>query len=729
MKKIQIQNIKLFSMSGFETVEFNNAQDALLGVLYLKTGLILCKPESGLHSLMPDNLREYQNLMLMLKKLDSVIDADYKMTDDKPLLKKNINVFKHYFLDSWIVQNLTIEQQIVVVSFFNESIENKNKFIYTKLTKFIDESNLRMPESLRSDQNKATSKDSYRITEKTPSHNVSLSNVFEVMNQLLLKDNHQKFVGALSIAYSIVMLELIHLQGYHGTSKIHDLFHGKVQEFTYVENRTYGLYAPINLELQNISVDIEDENENETINLMDLNKEIKKIAKSWSLRSLYYKDRLSIEDLNKNDKKDLVKVISFITNFLFIYNGYHSTTTDDGVSIEQRFYERDVYFKQKKYTFSPSGLLYKILNLDALIRTTILENFNDNYGYDENGEVTYLGEDKVSELELNSVRTLISLIYSDTGLNKYILEQKITPVNAFINAWCQLLNLSTIDILPYSSFEFLMEISNKMKYASNSQYRINSEKSIERYKKVNVDGTGFYTDYLNLYKKLCELNTISIKSMHFDSISSLDKHLYNFQRIECVFKLMEHFNYNIVVKDKNSEPKISGEPVADDGVKNLINTYEELENLIESMKSTLNSNRRKKCRELLSQLLEENSIIDDRFKIEEEAIVLVNSALTIIDDAPKETVLQHLNGLIDALKPICAEIEKSSKPIIIAEIELGSTDSDGEETVVHETSTNDSETKTDVDQGESQASVVSQESDQSQQLIVDEDSQKSDGEE
>ncbi len=531
MKKVKIENLELFSGSGEHDTTFNNGQEALLSLIYIKTGLIFLKPEKGMHPLMPDNLREYQNLMLMLKSLKSVINEKNKIVEKKAQLNKNLNIFKHYFLDTWAMQNLSKKHQEDLMQFMAEPVESKNKLLYFKLMKYVEEMQESIPKTLVSDA-KNDVNDNYKVTNDTPSYNVSLANIFDAMNQLDMQKEYQNMLSAVGIAYSIVSFELIYIN--KENEGIHNLFNGKVMEFSYVENRTYGLYhkdkskgANIPLNLENLEVNLS----SGVIALKDINTEVREDLKQW-------------EEIEKDTDDNIVptkiaRIISLVFAYMFIYNGYHATTAKgDGITLGKKFYERAVYFKQGLYTFAPSGFFYKVLNLRRLIEITLLEHISNDLELENDGTINFVGESGV-EYEVQKVIDIMM----DTEKMQNLWDKSLnTTDKEFISAWIKLRKENCFEILPYSSFEFLKFLSDSSMRNSISKYRLKKEDAISRFKNDKGTDTGFYNGVKDIFEELIIKN--NVVSTGNIEISSLKNHLNSFKNVEDIFKLLKYYLFN-----------------------------------------------------------------------------------------------------------------------------------------------------------------------------------------
>lgn len=563
MKRVKIEKLELYSGSDSqpETIVFENVQDALLGLIYLKTGLIFLKPEKGIHVLVPDNLREYQNMMLMLKKLDSVVDVNASIIADKTVLRKNLEMFKHYFLDTWIKQNLTKDHQEDLIQFIEEPVESKNKLIYFKLMSYVENIQENMPNNLKGTlKSNLEIKDNYSITAMTPSYNVSLANVFEAINQIDVQKDFQNIVSAIAIIYSIICFEMLYIESKNEDYKICDLFHGRIFEFTYVEKRTYGLLAKIDLDLGELSIEIEGSRQT----IKKLNEDVKKIISEWKeLEPYMVKEQVKGEtELTEDQKKDemnkyqdkynesatnLAKVIGLLFTYLFIYNGYHSTTMDDGTTLGKRFYERAVYFKQKKYTLAPSGFFYKILNLERLIELVLRENIDGELEIDEQGCVISSGDDEAKLPTENSIGIMKKNVIDQARLEFYSDGLKDGDTKSIITAWKLLIENDRKTILPFSSFEYMKKMSDVLVDKSVSKYRKDGRTAINRFVNSNsVDNKGYFSELKEEDERLSKNNTISY---FFEKEPKQNKILNRIcsktSEIQLSFDLMKMYQFNL----------------------------------------------------------------------------------------------------------------------------------------------------------------------------------------
>ncbi|MBU3178428.1 KAP family NTPase [Clostridium estertheticum] len=122
-----------------DVTEFEDIEDVVLGMTYRKTGLIFIKPTYYMNYLVPDNLRELQNYLIMLNKMKDV-DLNSKGEESSDDIRiKNIEKFETYFLNIWIKRNLPKQHIELLEELYNTTIDDKNKFIITSLNKIIIE--------------------------------------------------------------------------------------------------------------------------------------------------------------------------------------------------------------------------------------------------------------------------------------------------------------------------------------------------------------------------------------------------------------------------------------------------------------------------------------------------------------------------------------------------------------------------------------------------------------
>lgn len=681
MKPVKLKEIQLYyKCDVVPEITFSNAHEAMFCLIYLKTGLIFIKPENENHILFPDNIREYQNLMQLLKSMDSVVDKSGKITADKSILRKNVTQFEHYFYDSWVKQNLTKSQQDDLRQFMNEPIESKNKLIYFKLMQYVEEVKRNMPTSMA--EKTKESVDHYRITMDTPSYNVSLANVFEAMNQLDLLKGYKKMVGAIGVAYSITAFKLMYF-----SNNLHELYNGKIFEFSYVENRTYEFFRKSNennrgivLKLQNLRVKSSDK----TVSLMELNKAIKGILADWEKES-----GNTIKTDNADEATKMAQIFSLTFAYLFIYNGYYAGVSDDGTTLGKKFYERAVYFKQGRYTLAPSGFFYKVLNLKRVIELTLLEKLDNSVEIDDNGNIAFTNK-KVTDSNEDVEHWLLDKRLSKS--KEQLLELKEIAQTDFdkdfIDAWIKLIAVNALDeepveILPYCSFEVLKFISDEQVRRSASKYRKGEQESIKRFTSADRSTTGFSNDYNRILLDLIEKMTFSLpcnsnskdtleshKLLKFDS--PLSYYYAQFESIRSVFDLFKYYEFIIGDKMVEGEKTDQSEDI-DYNIENfderttLKELSEKLTNFLKKYEKDkkfypATKNELKKIRvQILQKLKNIKSLNKDNTIVMKELIEFEKLVNTFGNSEGASTALQAISKVLNRFESIVQLVERESK--------------------------------------------------------------------
>jgi len=222
-------------------------EDAILKLIYSKTGLIFLKQEYNVHFLIPDNLRELHGLYVLLMDLadvdipkmlkeetdkkeekkkkkntenqNEIDDKDDQLQILKPKyeidkIRSNLKRFEDYFFYTWIKNKLSFQDQETIEMLMNVDIRQKNKHIIQELNKKI---------TLEKETNKAESeedieywlkdKDYPNIIQKSNNPlNISLGDVLyclKILVSLNDTEDNQLFAFALKTAYSLILFKLI----------------------------------------------------------------------------------------------------------------------------------------------------------------------------------------------------------------------------------------------------------------------------------------------------------------------------------------------------------------------------------------------------------------------------------------------------------------------------------------------------------------------------------------
>lgn len=193
--------------------EFESIEDVVLGMTYRKTGLVFIKQTYSMNYLVPDNLREFQNYLIMLNKMEDV-NLNTKVDESNDDISiKNIEKFETYFLKTWVKRNLDKDYVNLIKEFCNINLAGKNKYIVTEMKKII----------LR--QTNENSKD--QIFDVDSSHvNISIGDILKVFTIHKDYDSLQirKFKFAIKTIYSIIISKLL----YTGDTSISVLIGGNI---------------------------------------------------------------------------------------------------------------------------------------------------------------------------------------------------------------------------------------------------------------------------------------------------------------------------------------------------------------------------------------------------------------------------------------------------------------------------------------------------------------------
>lgn len=115
-------------------------QDQLLRFLYQRTGLILLKPESFLHNLLPGNMRELTHFLVFFSQLDRLepeinyfglvdhFSGKCPLAEDKiELWRNNLLKAERYLMELWAPINLRTEGHTLLRSLQSDPDDNKNR--------------------------------------------------------------------------------------------------------------------------------------------------------------------------------------------------------------------------------------------------------------------------------------------------------------------------------------------------------------------------------------------------------------------------------------------------------------------------------------------------------------------------------------------------------------------------------------------------------------------------
>lgn len=211
IRKIENRNIQIGIEPEPEKIP-KRLEDTILELIYMKTGLIFLKQAYEFHFLIPDNLRDLHSVYVMLNSLENVdISEPQKLGEkEKRMIKNNLQRFEDYFFNTWIMNNLSLTDQIIIEEFLSVDIRQKNKFIITSICSKHDFNSTKL------EGEKEDVEEFQRIVSKENKPlNVSLGDVLFFLYKVLLYDdsfNTKRFVFAVKTIYSLTFYKLLFIE-------------------------------------------------------------------------------------------------------------------------------------------------------------------------------------------------------------------------------------------------------------------------------------------------------------------------------------------------------------------------------------------------------------------------------------------------------------------------------------------------------------------------------------
>lgn len=192
-------------------------EDTILELIYKKTGLIFLKQDYESHFLIPDNLRDLNSLYVMLHSLEDVdIKEPQKIGEkEKKKIKENLRRFEDYFFNTWIKNNLSLDEQNIIEDFLSVDIRQKNKFIVSRLAKkykFVTYEEQKKIEASSETPLPSGSEIQTIMDKENNPLNISLGDVLFCLKKVFLYDDSfitKKFVFAIKTIYSLIFYKLL----------------------------------------------------------------------------------------------------------------------------------------------------------------------------------------------------------------------------------------------------------------------------------------------------------------------------------------------------------------------------------------------------------------------------------------------------------------------------------------------------------------------------------------
>ncbi|WP_338661014.1 hypothetical protein [Paraclostridium sordellii] len=543
-----------------QKIEYTNGvQECVLGMIYRKTGLIFIKPKEGIHQLIPDNMRELQNLLAILSKLD---DIDFYINENinknetfigihpknRQDLIKNVDVFEKYFYATWIKRNLDSKCINIIEEFKLKPIEAKNKFIIGKLAEL---------KLLENEESKINTLQIYEFGEyvdtKNKSYNLSLGDVLDVLdiNKDYDSENMQKLKFAIKTVYSLE----IHKRLYSAEYDEIEIDEGEEElgdKLNYYMSNSKGINDVYKLTAGNVLGKIYSELTRKSNNDRSFNRE----RDTWKINE-YNKIPIDINFKNNSLVASMDSIIKFL----------HSSSNDEkkiDKLVDDMINDKRLDKSQKESLKKSMELYLKDFELDSKISIKLLHNFiyqgydlnsnyrrGDNKYYDTEVNIStgFANKSAVFSIYLpitkalktnNIYKNIIKLkrnVYKENNID--IKEDMIKYID--INNSYMILPLNSIESLEYIK-EYLYK--NKNRYLDNKYVNDDSEyfESIVR------------TSYKLLYDSLKDLT----KSTNYinDSQNLLLRQINMFPLTNYIIndnlKEKENLKFNTLAKNINS---------------------------------------------------------------------------------------------------------------------------------------------------------------------------------
>ena len=223
-----------------ESLKDGDLQNILLAMIWEKTRLIFTPKDlkQTLHPIIPSNLRDLSQFIDVLVSLKDVnkFNKKEKLFEDSDAYircKNNIRVFLKYFMNTWIPNHLSVEEERVFenipldITEVNKHLINSINVIGTQHKKRLMSREVELDMIERNAENVNIDRDIYTMVSPNDPKFVKANKISDIFNQpsnysygdlLLMIDKYEtyfesedtrKFTDAIKIYYSILMFETI----------------------------------------------------------------------------------------------------------------------------------------------------------------------------------------------------------------------------------------------------------------------------------------------------------------------------------------------------------------------------------------------------------------------------------------------------------------------------------------------------------------------------------------
>lgn len=384
-------------LKDYEECENQNLQQVILTMIWKKTRLLFVPKNANLlHPIIPSNLRDLSQFLNFLLDMETVeCDAKagklFKDKESYTLCQHNLTQFKNYFLNNWIPENLTYEEEMLFentpldVSEMNKHFINAINVIGTKNKKRLMSREVDLEQIVKYAEDVNIDRDIYTMVSPNDPKFVKANKISDIFNQpsnysygdlLLMIDKYEtyfeseearKFINAVKIYYSIILFETMFFKSVDVKYSESDLNNVKVDTIIPIQRLLGGtVYYPNYFEIITSVY-------------------FKQKGPSFDAKRAFYHKFIFDKDEYKVGKKKMTIEISDRMNlekllFFVLYYGDVRPDRYDQKHTYDTTYKNDAYVGGSFYaTFDILSLLNNALNpIQTALRANDVVRINNN---------------------------------------------------------------------------------------------------------------------------------------------------------------------------------------------------------------------------------------------------------------------------------------------------------------------------------------------------------------
>lgn len=225
------------SNDNYDEYEGRTLQQVVLTMIWERTRLLFVPKDTNLlHPVIPSNLRDlsqFVNFLLDMGKVNCDAESGklFKDAGDYIICQQNLTRFKNYFLNNWLPENLTYEEELLFkstpkdVSEINKHFVNAINVIGTKNKKRLMSREVDLEQIVKYAEDVNIDRDIYTMVSPNDPKFVKANKISDIFNQpsnysygdlLLMIDKYEtyfesaadrRFIDAVKIYYSIILFE------------------------------------------------------------------------------------------------------------------------------------------------------------------------------------------------------------------------------------------------------------------------------------------------------------------------------------------------------------------------------------------------------------------------------------------------------------------------------------------------------------------------------------------